>query len=128
MSGRKNVLYTYEDPLLTAASMAASITGTPININFMDNVGIQLKWTGANPIGAITFQVSLDYDINTPTLGTWTTIQLTPGNNLTVSPAGTPDNAYVDLNQLSASWIRVVYTTAGGSVGALTANIAAKMI
>jgi len=127
MSGRKNVLYTYQDPLITAASMAASITGTPVNINFMDNVGIQLAWSGSNPIGSITFQVSLDYDPNN-SVGTWTTVQLTPGNNLTISPAGTADNAYVDLNQLSATYIRVIYTTAPTSSGALTAKIAAKML
>ena len=128
MSARKNILPTYTDPLVTSQSMAASFNGTPININFMDNIGYQLAWTGANPTGTITFQVSIDYNSNFPTQATWTTVQLTPGNNLSISPGGAASNAYVDLNQLSAPWIRVVYTTAGGSVGNLTAKIAAKML
>lgn len=127
MSSRKNVLLPFTDPKISAQSMAASITGTPTNIQYLDNVGVQLSWTGNDPLGIIKVQVSLDYNPNT-TNGTWTAIQTTPGTDLSVSPSGSAGNAYIDLNQLSAPWIRVVYTTAASSVGLLTAVIGSKQV
>ena len=124
---RKLVVPPFKDPSMSAQSMVANITGTPVNVQFTDNVGIQVSWTGSNPIGTIGIQVSLDYNQNTKT-GTWTPIQTTPGTPLTVTPAGSAGNAYVDLNQLSAPWIQVTYTTAGGSSGALTAVIGSKEV
>ena len=126
MSSRKNVLLPYTDPLITTQSMDASFNGTPINIQYLDNCGIQLVWTGSNPAGSIGVQVSLNYNQNTQT-GTWTPLEIN-GVALTVTPGGTPGNAYLDLNQLSAPWIQVTYTTAGGSNGALTAVIGAKQV
>jgi hypothetical protein len=106
--------------------MAASFNGTPSNIEFFDNIGIQLLWNGASPGGTIGVQVSVDFDPRFPTNATWTPLQTTPGTALTVSPGGTAGNAYLDLNQLSAPWVQVTYTTAGGSVGLLTSKITAK--
>jgi len=123
---RKLVVPPFKDPLITAASMASSISGTPVNIQFTDNVGIQLSWTGADPLGTIGVQVSLDYNANTEA-GTWTPLEIN-GAALTVAPGGTAGNAYLDLNQLSAPWIQVTYTTASSSVGNLTAVIGAKEV
>lgn len=122
----KNTLKFYLDPLINGQSMAASFNGTPTNIQEFDNVGIQLKWTGANPIGTINVQVSLDFDPRFPANATWTYLEDASHVPIVITPAGTPDNGYFDLNQLSAMWVRVVYTTAGGSVGALTSKISAK--
>ncbi len=127
MSGRKDVLLPYTDPLMTAASMAASILGTPINIQFMDDIGIAFTWTGSNPTGSVGLQVSLDYNPNTG-LGNWFTVQTSPGTNYSVSPGGTPGGTFADFALTGARWLRTVYTTAGGSVGALTAVIGAKMV
>jgi len=124
---RKLVVPPFKDPKFSAADMSASITGTPSNIQFTDNIGVQLFWTGGNPIGTITFQVSIDYNANSGS-GTWSTIQSSPGTDLTVTPSGSAGNTYVDFNQLSAPWIRVIYTTAGGSSGNLTATIGAKEV
>ncbi len=122
----KNTLRLYKDPLITGFDMSGSVNGSPTNIEFFDNVGYQLKWTGGNPVGAITFQVSIDYDARFPTLATWTTIEVSPGTPLTISPGGSPGNGYADINQMSAMWIRPVYTTAGGSVGSLSCTFCAK--
>jgi hypothetical protein len=119
------LLLPYKDPLITAQDMSASFNGTAIDVQYKDNIGCQLVWTGSNPTGTITFQVSLDYSANTQ-VGTWTTIQLTAGTNVQLTPGGTAGNGYADFNQLSAPWFRVVYTTASGSVGNLTATIGAK--
>lgn len=122
----KNTLKTYIDPLITNQDMSASFNGTPSQIEFFDNVGIQLAWAGATPGGTIGVQVSVDYDPRFAANATWTPLQTTPGTNLTVSPGGSPGNAYLDLNQLSAPWVQVTYTTAGGSVGTLTSKLCAK--
>lgn len=118
----------YSDPLITAQSMAASFNGTPTNIESKDNVGIQLSWTGTDPLGAINVQVSLNYDPRFPTHGTWTYLEDSSGNPIVISPGGTAGNGYFDLNQLSANWIRVTYTTASSSSGALTSTIVAKAV
>lgn len=125
MSGK--FLGPYPDPLITNQSMAASFTGTPTNIENKDNVGIQLAWNGATPLGAINVQVSMDYDPRFPALGTWTFIE-DFNVPIVITPGGTPGTGYFDLNQLNAQWVRVSYTTAGGSVGTLTSKIGAKDI
>lgn len=109
--------------------MASSFNGTPSNIEVYDNVGIQFSWSGANPIGAINVQVSLDFDPRFPTLGTWTLLTQ-PGSTtpIVITPGGAAGTGYFDLNQLSAPWVQVIYTTAGGSVGLLTSKITAKAV
>ena len=121
-----NTLKTFLDPLINAQSMASSISGTPTNIQFFDNIGIQLHWTGASPGGSINVQVSVDYDVRFPNNATWTFLEDSTGTPIVISPNGSAGNGYFDLNQLSAPWIQVVYTTAGGSVGLLTSKISAK--
>lgn len=115
----------YLDPLITAQSMAASFNGTPYNIETKDNVGLQLKWTGASPGGTINVQVSIDYNPQFGT-GTWTLLDDASGNPIVITPGGAAGTGYFSLNQLEAPWVQVVYTTAGGSVGLLTAKYVAK--
>lgn len=121
----KNVLKSYTDPIITNKSMAASFVGTPTSIEFYDNVGIQLTWVGANPIGTIGINISLDYDPRTQS-GTWSALQQPTGTPVTIIPTGAAGDGYFDLNQLSGMWIQVTYTTAGGSVGTLTSKIGLK--
>lgn len=121
MSGRKNTLKSFIDPLINNSSMASSITGTATNVEHLDNLVYQFVWTGANPIGTINIQLSLD-NVN------WTTLQLSPGNNFNILPGGSPGNYMLDLDFVSSTWIRPVYTTAGGSSGNLTSTLSAKMV
>lgn len=126
MAGK--ALQLFPDPIITNKSMASSFNGTPTNIQVYDNVGIQLSWSGASPGGTINVQVSLDFDPRFPTGGTWTLLQDSSGNAIKIQPGGSAGNGYFDLNQLSAPWVQVVYTTAGGSVGNLTSKIVAKAV
>jgi hypothetical protein len=122
-----NTLVKFVDPLITGQSMAASFNGTPTNIQFFNDVGIQLAWTGSNPIGTIGVQVSNDYDPHFPAgPATWTPIQSSPGTPITVTPGGSAGNAYFNLDGLAAAYVQVTYTTAGGSSGALTSKLTAK--
>lgn len=110
--------------------MASSITSPVTNIEFLDNIGVQLNFTGS-PSGNFQVQLSIDYNQdnngNVISAGNWTPIYFSDpriaGTN--IPPAlGSP--IYLDLNQLSAPWIRIVYT--GGGSGTLNAFIAAKML
>lgn len=100
--------------MVSSVSMATSITSSVLEIKEQDNVGIQMIWTGT-PTGTFSVQVSINYqrDINgnVTNAGTWTSIPLSPA----IAAAGSADNAYVDLNQLSAPYIRVVYTRSSGT-------------
>lgn len=117
----KNVLPPYKT--FDAADMsAATLTSLVTNISNIDNVCIQLSWSGS-PVGTFSFQGSLDYSPGgaghpVATAGTWvefTTADCTDGAVL------------LDANQLSFPWVRVVYTKSSGT-GALTAYISGKAV
>jgi hypothetical protein len=104
-----------------------SLTSQVVEIKNQDNVGIQLDWTGS-PTGTFAIQISSnhkqqqqgqDTDVTVP--GSWTTLPLNPA----ITATGSPDTAYVDLNQMSAMYVRVVYTMVSGS-GTLNCVIVAK--
>src|ERR1700677_1339676 len=111
-----NVLYPVV--IVSAASMTTNVTSTVVETRNQDNIGFQLNWTGT-PVGTFSFQVSMDYfqDLNGNVVnpGNWTTLPVTPA----ITAAGSANTAYVDINQTSSPYMRVVYT-AGSSTGTLT--------
>lgn len=121
-----NVLTPYT--LVAAGDMSGSITSQAIYTQYQDNIGLQLSWTGA-PVGAFAVQISMDHkeSLTSPHQvtvdGTWITLTLSPA----ITASGAPDSAYIDLNQLSAPYVRVVYTPASGT-GVLTAFASAKAV
>lgn len=122
---RKNNLVKYQT--ITAGDMStASLTSAITNIQFLDNIGIQLNFTGA-PEGIFDVQVSADYAQdefgNVTNVGNWIDLVLNP----VPSASGSADSVYIDIIQTSAPWIRVVYTRDTGT-GTLNAFITAKMI
>lgn len=111
--------------IINAGDMSlASITSDITEVKLQDNVGIQLHWTGT-PVGTFAFQVSLDHkkdpNGNVLVAGNWVSLPMSPA----IAAAGGADDAYVDLNQLSAQYIRVVYTRTSGS-GTLDVYVGAK--
>jgi hypothetical protein len=112
--------------ILEAESMAASIASGAVEVKNQDNIGIQLKWTGA-PVGTLGVQVSSDYledsQGNILNAGNWVALPLSPA----ITAAGAPDDAYIDLNQLSAMYVRVTYTRTSGT-GALSAIVVGKAV
>jgi hypothetical protein len=125
MANNKSVLHSFQT--ITAGDMSqSSITSKVTNILNLDNVGIQLNWSGA-PVGTFAIQVSMDYQQdaqgNVTKAGNWVSIALSPA----LAAAGSGDSAYADLAGLSAPWIRVVYTKTSGT-GTLNAFISGKRI
>lgn len=114
MSGRKNVLTPYH--AITSGDMSANVTqSTPTNIQYLDNVSIQLNFTGT-PTGTFQVQVSLDK-------ANWIALSLSP----TPGATGAAGNILLDLNGLSMPWIRVAYLSTSGT-GTLDAYISGKMV
>ncbi len=109
---------------ISAASMGANITSAIVEISQQDNVGIQLNWTGT-PVGTFDVQISIDHEQdmngNVTVAGNWVSLPLSPA----IAAAGSADSAYIDLNQQSASYVRVVYTRTSGS-GTLNGFATAK--
>jgi len=132
---RKNVLPVHQ--IITAGDMSlTSVTSSVTEIKYLDNVGIQLQWTGS-PVGTFQVQVSADHNENAVGTGVTSAGQWIPlavsflsSGSLTVAtdiPTSGGSPIYMDLTQLSAPYIRVVYTKASGS-GTLSAFITSKMI
>lgn len=119
---RKNVLHTFQT--ITNTAMSADITSAVSDIQYLDNVALQLDWTGS-PLGSISIQGSVDYEQDTngnvTNPGHWVDL----GIPVTLS-AGSP--ALVNCNQLAFPYIRVVYTNGGATASILNAYIFAKMI
>jgi hypothetical protein len=112
--------------LVSAASLAASFNSPAQQIQYTDNIGIEVDVTGASGLsGIFAVQVSASFSQddfgNILNAGTWITL---------MDPSGTPIEAtvvgngavYFDLNQLSAPWVRISYiaTTGTGTATILT--------
>lgn len=114
---RKNNLLKYQT--VTSTAMTSDITSDVTNIQYLDNIGIQLNFTG-NPQGTFYAEVSADYardnEGNVTDAGNWVALSLSPNP----SASGSADNIYLDLNQLSAPWIRVTYTNSFLATGSIT--------
>jgi hypothetical protein len=117
-----NLLYPIH--LIMAQSMTSTVTSNPVEVQRQDNIGVQLNWTGT-PVGTFSVEVSMDYAQdylgNVLNAGNWITLPLSP----TIIASGSADTAYIDLNQLSATYIRIVYAPTS-STGTLDAYVDAK--
>lgn len=124
MSASKRILAPYH--VISAQSMTGDVTGAATNIQYLDNVSIQLNFTGT-PTGTFSIQGSLDHAESSPGVvtnaGNWIAI------TLPTSPAasGSAGNILIDMQELSFPWVRIVYTHASGT-GTLDAYISGKSI
>ena len=121
MSSRKNFLHYKQ---IVNGDMSGNLTSPATNIQQADIIGVQLNWTGS-PVGTFQVQISADYaqDINgnVTNPGIWTPMALSPAPT---TAGGSP--IYIDIQQLSAPWIRTAYIAGSGS-GTLQATLVTKM-
>ncbi len=110
---------------------SASMSGVTVFISsvtsilYRDSLAYQCAWSG-NPTGTFDVQGSVDFNLGLPesggglNAGTWTSITL----SATVSAAGTPSTALINLSQLAFPYIRLQYTnsTGSGSLGVSTSG------
>lgn len=116
---------------------AASITGSVTEIKYLDDIGLQLDWSGS-PVGTFQVQISANHvqDNNNPpnvsVAGTWVPLVLTYWDGsafvtATSIPTSLGSPIYFDLALLSAPYVRVIYTKSSGT-GTLNATIVAKQV
>lgn len=123
MSSGKNILVPFQ--IVTSGSMAGNLTSAVTDITKIDNVGIQLIFTGT-PTGEFFVDGSLNYSpanngAKLANAGDWVAIDL-PSSALA---AGSASSILLDLNQLSFPNIRVRYVRSSGT-GTLNAYISGK--
>jgi hypothetical protein len=107
---RKNVLTT-NIPVIKNQSMAASFNGPPTSITYLDNLMIQIVYTGT-PTGTFAIQASNDYDPDiSPATTNWITLPLSG----TPTAAGSGDSIDIQMTGVGSPWIRLAYTASGGA-------------
>lgn len=124
MGSTKNVLPVYH--AISGASMTGAVTSPVTNCQYLDNILIQLNFTGT-PTGSFAVQFSADYKQdamgNVSNAGNWIPLTLP-----TVPVAtGAANQIAIDLNEMPGAYVRVVYTPTSGT-GTLDMYITAKMI
>lgn len=133
MSGRKNNIKQFQS--VVAGAMSGNITSAVTDIQFLDDIGLQLNYSGS-PTGTFSVQVSADHseDFNGNVLvaGQWIPLTLSYWNGTssitaTSIPTSVGSPIYLDLALLSAPYIRVVYTAGSGS-GTLNVFLTAKQV
>lgn len=106
-----NIFHLITNGVMTGTS---TITSATQSINKMDNVGLQVEWTGS-AVGTISVLCSID---NT----TFNALTFSP---LLTQPAGTAGSYLIDLNQVPFPYIQVQYVNAS-STGVLNVWMSSK--
>jgi len=109
----------------------ATLTSAVTAIEFLDNIGYQINFTGS-PVGTFSVQISADYDQdqngNVINAGQWITVPVQQnGTSYTLIPTSLGSPMFLDLNQLSAPFIRLIYTKTSGT-GTVNAFVCGKMV
>lgn len=117
-------------PIIPTQAVSGDVTSLVTDLYNKDNVSIQYVWTGTLS-GSFSVQTSNDYVPNPN--GGLSAVPLNAGNWSTVSigsgavALGSADNGTLDMNELSARYLRTIFTYTSGT-GNLTATIVGKAI
>lgn len=141
MSGRKMVMHQAQ--VLANVSMASSGTvyTPPINVQYLDNVGIQMIWNptvvGGAVSGTLRVDASSDYialqTISTsassaPVVQSSTSHWTQYVGSTAITPAlASSGSALIDLNQCPYPWVRVAFVSTSGT-GLLNAWVHSKQV
>lgn len=114
------------NPIFLNQSMTSTVSSKPEFIGQMSYIGFDLAWTGT-PTGSFTVEVSNSYSVDatgkTKNAGNWVALTL----STSVTATGSPNSAFIDIDGVAASWIRLTYTPSA-STGLLTAYLSGKVI
>jgi len=116
MSARKNVILPHK--LIDAHALDDSFVSDPVNVQYLDNIAIQLQVTTTANTGVFTVQASIDGNV-------YDTLTLSP----TIPALADADTVIsINLNQVPYTLIRVAFTIGTGTDGSVTGFITAKEI
>lgn len=117
-------------------SSTSLIYSAPIDARYMDNIGIQMKWTGT-PSGLIFLDTSANYvqDVTGQSTGYSTgnpsgNADWVPSSTPIASPAGTSGIVSVLVNQNAYPWLKLRYLPSSTvpSSGVLDVWVAQKQL
>lgn len=131
MSSRPNI---QKYPVIVDGDMSGSLTSTASILPIITLGCYQYSWTGTTPVGAISVEVSNDYnarqspDGGKANAGTWTAIYFTLNGSAVVNSAPLSGNTGSGIIEFStsAAAVRTVYTRTSGT-GTLQAVINCKV-
>lgn len=114
--------------IFASASMASTIHSVPQFIGQMSYIGFDISWAATgSPNGTFSVEVSNSYSVDATgkqnNAGNWTALTLSQA----VSPTGSAGNAFIDIDGVAASWIRLTYTPSSGT-GTMNAYLSGKVI
>lgn len=102
--GRKNVILPHL--LADDQSLASNFNSTAVNVQYLDNVGIQIVTSSVTDnTGQFSVEVSNDNV-------TYEAVTVSPAISA-LSNADT--NIFININQIPFTWIRVAFVAAGGT-------------
>ena len=121
---RKDTLKSYV--LLNAQSTASDFNTytNPTNIDYLDNVGIQVVWTGTS-VG--TLEVYGSNDTANVQQGTYPTNWSKFEFGAVINVDTTNSDLLIHMNQVPYSWIALKYIATSGT-GTITAKLTVKMV
>lgn len=112
--------------------MATNITSLVTILQSLTKASYAVKWTGSTPVGTLSVQFSNDYSLDSAgavhNAGSWTTTELESGGSIVTSipVTGNTGTAFINLAELAAYAIRLVYT-AGSGTGSMDAIVNCKV-
>lgn len=116
-----NLLPTTAGFMPKALVSSGTVTSQVMDMYTKDNPTLQFIWDGTLG-GTFDVQTSLDYNPNTG-VGEFDSLLL----GSTPTAGGSPNHGTIEMNQLGARWLRVVFTWVSGS-GNLTGWVMGKGI
>lgn len=99
-----------------AATVGTYTSNPPVELEVIQNVGIQVNWSGGSGGPAGTISVECSNDNLTYTALTLSAVPTITGNSGSI---------LINLNQVPFSWVRIVVTITAGTM-ALVAKLSAK--
>lgn len=112
--------------VITDGSMGTSLTSQVTVIQKLSLISYACNWAGTTPVGAISVEVSNDYEQNADgtvkSAGTWSELPLSSPTAV----SGNTGDGFIDVFATSAYAIRLVYTRASGT-GTLNVVVSGKV-
>jgi len=119
---RKSVLEPYK--IIDAASLGTNYTSGVTSIKNLDNIWIELEWTGTAPSGTITVEVASEYPKESNQYTQFKALDF----GLPITISGASGTHAININQAPmASVLRLKYAYVGGT-GTINAYISGKVV
>lgn len=100
--GRKNIILPVQ---ILRAEMSQNQESIKTNVQFMDNIGLQVKWDATDGVGIIRVKGSNNWDPHL-LVGDFESLTFNPA---LAQPSSDSDGYLIDLQQFPFSWLMLTY-------------------